>query len=148
MKVILLKDVGGVGKHGDVKDVSDGYALNYLIPRGLAKQATASAVVEHSKKTAAQAATDAAHKKEVVERIKSLDGKKLVMKERANEQGHLFKGVKREDVADMLGSLIDPTMIVDISQPIKEAGEYTIHVASEGAQAAINLVIEIAGNSN
>ena len=79
----------------------------------------------------------------IVKKLKELDGKEITMKVRANENGHLFKGVSKKEVAFELGSnFFDPSIIVDLASPIKEVGEYVINLASEGAEASVHLIIE------
>lgn len=139
MKVILLKDVSGVGQHGSIKEVSDGYALNFLIPNGLAKQATAEAVASHSKQQAA--AQKAADEKNAATaaKLKELGGRQFSLKVKANETGHLFKGVGKGDIAKAIG--VGADLISDIST-IKNVGEYKIKIAGAGASATVILKVE------
>ena len=93
MKVILLKDIGGVGKKGEVKEVADGYAFNSLIPQKLVEQATKEKIAQHEadqkKHADARAAEDAA----LSTLVEGLNGERVEMKLRATEKGGLFKSV-------------------------------------------------------
>src|SRR4051812_13694300 len=99
MKIILLKDVPKVGKRYDVKNVADGYALNMLIPRGLAQVATNDAV----KRVELAKSNDMTQKKIqdelLVKNLEIIKNLTLTLKERANEKGSLFAGVTREMLA-------------------------------------------------
>jgi large subunit ribosomal protein L9 len=144
MKIILLKDVQKTGRKYDIKDVSDGFALNMLIPRGLAMAATPQAV----KKIEAVKANDVTDKKIQAElllkNLEVIKNLKLELKEKANEKGHLFAGITKEMlVAEILKVTrlnIDPESI-KLDKPIKEIGEFQVQVAAGGKTAEFSLVI-------
>jgi len=130
-----------MGRRGEVKEIADGYALNYLIPHGMAKQATSEAEAAHKKQQAADAASAAQKSAALADAVKKLDNTRVVMKLRANEQGHLFKGVGHRDIADAIGHGISPDMIGG-DAAIKETGVYKIKITAAGAAATIDLTIE------
>jgi len=148
MKVIFLKDVGGVGRRGEVKDVADGYALNSLIPRGLAQQATKETVATAHKRQEAEQVRAHDRQEQTKAALRELNHKRVVIRERANEQGHLFKKIKKEDIADQLSrdssADIEPDMITMAEKYIKETGEHVVRVTAEGTEAVITVVIEAA----
>ena len=148
MKVVFLKDVGGVGKKDSVKDISDGYALNFLIPQGLAVQATPEKLAEVEKRQKHEKESVDTRSKQLATQLQTLDGKRVVVRANANKDGHLYKGLRREDIAGELmnfASGLDPSMIIDLVGPLKEVGEYVIHVAAAGAEAAVTIAVEAAG---
>lgn len=144
MQIILLKDVSKVGKKLEVVTVSEGYALNFLIPRGFAKAATPSALKEiemHKNKIDAEHKVhDAALQKAVTE----IDGKTVTLHVKANEQGHLFAALHAGDIAgavyDQLGVCI-PEDIVELADPIKSLGSYPCKVAGGGAKGSVNAIV-------
>lgn len=140
MKVIFLKDVGGVGQKGTVKEVSDGYAFNHLIPNGLAKQATPEALNDFNRQKAINEKASAEKNSAIVSNLKAIDGKEFTLKARANENGHLFKGIGKGDVIKVIGNSIAAEMIADIGT-IKEVGGYQIKIAAAGATATVKLNI-------
>lgn len=142
MKVIMLKDVGGVGQRGKIVEVSDGYALNFLIAKGNAVQATPQKIAEVEKQNAEAARQSAEKNAALGGRIRSLEGTSLHIKAKANEKGHLFKKITVEDVAKELS--LSPDLIVDFKSPIKESGEHKIKIASAGAKATVILKIDSA----
>ena len=102
MKVVLLQDVKDIGKKDQVVNVSDGYARNFLLPRKLAKEATASVMNEVKTKESAKAH----HKREEVKAANELkaklDGKEVTIKAKAGKEGKLFGAVTSKDVAAAL----------------------------------------------
>jgi len=144
MKIILLKDVPNVGKKYEVKDASDGYALNYLIPRKLAEVATPGAVknVELRRKQGIQ--QQEIDKNLLTKTLESLKGVKITLNEKANEKGHLFAQVHREEVIKALkeqkGIELAEEMI-DMEHPIKETGEHKISIKIDKKTAEIILEI-------
>jgi len=147
MKILFLKDVAKTGQRGTIKDISDGYALNFLIPQGLAVQATPDKVAEFDKKKSLDAAIAAENNSKLSAKMKEIDGKRVVIKARANDKGHLFKGLKLEDIAAELnnlatGGFITPNMISGLEGIIKDVGEFVFHVASAGVDAVVTLVVE------
>lgn len=127
MKVILLKDVKGTGKKGDMVNASDGHARNYLIPRGLAMEATDSNIRElkHQKATAKRKEEEAIAEAEAVK--KDIEGRgALVIKAEAGDGGRLFGAVTNINVAEALlkdfGFDIDRKKIAMDS--IKQLGEH------------------------
>lgn len=131
MKVILLQDVPNVGRKYEVKNVSDGYARNFLIPRNLAQIATTQTIqaIETKKKQLEQERE--IHKDILEKNIESLSGVRLEIKEKANEKGHLFAGINKEEIAIILKEqkhIEIPSNIIELKQPIKEIGEYKIKV--------------------
>ncbi len=145
MKVILLKDVKKIGKRYDTKDVSDGYALNLLIPQGLAISATPDAIKRYELiKT--KAAVEIKVQDDLMEKnIKALDATVLTMVGKANEKGHLFAGLHGVEIAAELAKQtkiqVDPTFI-QLEQAIKETGEYNIHVKAGDKSAKFKLVVK------
>ena len=127
----MLKDVAKVGQRGQLKEISDGYALNFLIPKGVAEQATADKVKAWDIKMKAEmesiqkeAAQDAAN-------TKKLEGVVVTVKSSANNTGHLYKQVSVDAIADALkketGIFVEPKAII-IKMPIKTIGEAAVEV--------------------
>ncbi|HVM73429.1 MAG TPA: 50S ribosomal protein L9 [Candidatus Paceibacterota bacterium] len=126
MKVVFLKDVGGVGIRGSVKDVADGYAINFLIPRHLAEQATPDKVSKVQAEMKAHAAQDAAREAQGSAWTKQLDGTTVTVSAKANDKGHLYKQLSSDAVAEAIKKehqiSIDAGTIA-FQNPIKSTGE-------------------------
>lgn len=145
MKVILTADVKGQGKKGELVNVSDGYARNFLFPKNLAIEANSAAMSELKNRESAAAH----HKQEEIDAAKALaemlDGKKIVIKAKAGSQGKLFGAVTSKEVAAEInktfGVAVDKkkTNIADI----KNFGEYTAEIRLyTGISAKITVSVE------
>lgn len=147
MKVILLKDVAKIGKRYETKDVADGYAVNLLIPRGLAIAATGDAVARINLEKSRMEGEQKIHDELLMKNLKAIDGAAVTITEKANEKGHLFAGVhKLELIPQILKQTrvqIDPDHIV-LDKPIKEVGEYTIQVKAGDRSAKFKLIVAAA----
>ena len=129
MKVILLQDVKGKGKKGQMLEVSDGYARNYMLPRKMAVEATADAVNTMRMNDKAAAEKAAKERAEALETSKKLRDMTLVVTAKGGGAGRLFGSVTNQEIADALkaksGINLDKRKIV-ISDPIKSVGTYTV----------------------
>jgi large subunit ribosomal protein L9 len=152
MKVIFLKDVPRVGKKHDIKEVHDGYAVNFLFPRKFAMSATAQnlAELERSKK-------EVSIKREVQEGllVKNLEEIKniiIIIKGKANEKGHLFSAIHKKELIEAIQKEkhieIDEEFIM-LEKPVKEVGEFEIPVvipapskAGKGKKSFFKLKVE------
>ncbi len=145
MKVILKEDVEGLGNAGDIVNVKDGYARNYLIPRGLAVRATARNVkaIEKQRQMILQRIDKERRRYEAFAR--RLSELKVVIKKQAGEEGKLFGSVTSRDIAEALEAMgyeIDRKKI-ELEEPIKSVGNYTVKVKlpyQVEAQLAIEVV--------
>jgi len=129
MKVILLQDVKGKGKKGQLLEISDGYARNYLLPRKLAVEATADAVNTKKMNDKAAAEKAAKEKAEALDISHKLREMTLVVTAKGGGAGRLFGSVTNQEIADALkaksGIALDKRKIV-INDPIKSVGTYTV----------------------
>jgi large subunit ribosomal protein L9 len=131
MRVILKREVAGLGRPGDVKDVADGYAQNFLLPRGLAIEATAGELkVLARARDAKRAKQDRAHA-DAEELAKRLSETTLVFRLKAGEQGKTFGSVTNKDIADALQREhkveVDRTK-VHLPEPLKSLGVHSVEV--------------------
>ena len=129
MKVILMQDVKGKGKKGQMLEISDGYARNFLLPRKLAVEATADAVNTmrmNDKAAAEKAAKERAQAMEISHKLREMT---LVVTAKGGGAGRLFGSVTNQEIADALkaktGIALDKRKIV-IADPIKSVGTYTV----------------------
>jgi large subunit ribosomal protein L9 len=132
MKIILLKDIAKVGRKFEVKNVSDGLALNKLIPRGDAVQATAGNIrmVEDKNKKSLMEVTQM--QGTIAKAIAGLKDKKLEIIGKTNELGHLFAGVHKEQIIEEFKKATGLTLNDDsfeLDKPIKEIGAHKLKVA-------------------
>ena len=129
MKVILLQDVKGKGKKGQMLEVSDGYARNFMLPKKLAIEATADAVNTMRMNDKAAAEKAARERAEAVEISKKLREMTLTVTAKGGGAGRLFGSVTNQEIADALakasGIKLDKRKIV-LSDPIKSVGAYTV----------------------
>ncbi len=128
MKVILLQDVKGKGKKGQMLEVSDGYARNYMLPRKMAIEATADAINTMRMNDKVTAERIAREKAEALEISKQLRAMTLTVTAKGGGAGRLFGSVTNQEIADALaknGIKLDKRKIV-ISDPIKSVGTYTV----------------------
>ena len=129
MKVILLQDVKGKGKKGQMIEVSDGYARNFMLPRKLATEATADAINTMKMNDKATQERIAREKAEALEISHKLREMTLVVTAKGGGAGRLFGSVTNQEIADTLktkaGINLDKRKIV-ISDPIKSVGTYTV----------------------
>ena len=131
MKVILTKDVKGQGKQGDVVNVSDGYARNYLFPRGLAIEAdekSLRALKEQKQKEAKRKQNELAEAQKLADTISQLT---VVIKAKTGENGKLFGSITSKDIAEKLKSdykiEIDKKKI-ELEEAIKSIGNFEVEV--------------------
>ena len=147
MKVILLKDVKGVGRKYDVKNVGDGHAMNMLIPQKFAEIATPQAIKRNEETKANDATMRQVDKELARENIKQLGAETIEMVEKTNEKGHLFAGVHTKEIALAIKKQtrldIDPEWI-KLEKAIKVTGEYDIDVDWNGEVGKFKLSIKAA----
>lgn len=131
MIVILLKDVKGTGKAGEVVKVSDGYARNMLLPKGLAKEATQGNIRNLEKQKQIMAERQAEDKGKAEELAEQIYSCVVEIKTKGGENGKLFGSITSKDIAEALkeqtGISIDKKKIV-MDSPIKETGETTLKI--------------------
>ncbi len=129
MKVIFLQDVKGKGKKGQMAEISDGYARNYLLPKKLAVEATPDAINTMGMNDKAAAEKAARERAEALEISKKLREMTLVVTAKGGGAGKLFGSVTNQEIADALkeqsGIAIDKRKIV-LSDSIKNVGTYTV----------------------
>lgn len=144
MKVILLTDVPKVGKRYDVKEFKDGYAINVLISRGLAEQATSHtlAKLEHKKAELSKKREEEAETFSKL--ISSIDNTTVTIKAKANEKGHLFKAISPRDVAEAIkkisGIVINEDSIT--TNHIKELGSHSVVIKKGDKRGECTVIIE------
>lgn len=144
MKVVLLKDVRSVGQRHEVKDVADGYAINYLFKNKLAEPATQEKIksIEAQK----EAAAEAMRKEDEIldKKIFSLKGKTISLSAKATEKGGLFKAIAQKDILKaILGeySLQIPEESIVLASPIKTTGEHKVVLQSKNHKADMTVAI-------
>jgi len=146
MKVILLEDVRSMGHRHDVKDVSDGYARNFLFPNGLAEPATPAAL---KKLAATKAAHDAEEKKltgKLQEIARKLKETKIEFELKADKTGAAFGSVNKESILKALrehGFVTKERVEIGLKYPIKDFGEHTVSVdLKKGITAELTIVVK------
>lgn len=147
MKVIFLKDIGGVGRKGEVKEISDGYAMNSLIPQGAAVQATPERLKKHEEERGREAAAQKQISDALAVRIRSLNGAHLEMHLRATEKGGLFKAITAKELSQELmrhKNITVPLETIQLEHPIKTLGEHTIRIQKDSAHAEVTFSIKAA----
>ncbi|HHU76844.1 MAG TPA: 50S ribosomal protein L9 [Firmicutes bacterium] len=145
MKVILIEDFSSLGQKGDLREVADGYARNFLIPRGLAVEATPGQMRAFEANREILDRKSAKEEKVAREVAEKLSGRSFAIKVKAGESGRLFGSVTTADLAEVMakaGFKIDKRKI-DLAEPIKELGEHEIQVKLHPeVRVPIQVVIE------
>lgn len=145
MRVVLKQDVPKIGKKHETKEVSDGYALNFLIPKGVAEVATAKAVKKAEEALKAQEEMKKLHEDLIIKNLKNIEGVTITISDKVNEKGHLFAGIHKEQI---LAELKKETRLevlpehLEMDKAIKEVGEHSIKVKIQDKTAVFKLVVK------
>ena len=145
MKVIFLKDVPKVGKKYEVKNVSDGYAVNFLIPRGFVELASDNAIkrvelLKSQEDTQKKIAEDL-----ILKNIKSLDGVTIEMEEKANDKGNLFAGIHINELVPEIEKQTNLTILPEhilLDKPIKNIGEHEVEVKIQDKSVKFKVLVK------
>lgn len=144
MKVLFLKDVPKLGKKHDVKEVSDGYARNFLFPKKLAEPATKEAEQRVLKIKKEQAEMRKIDEDLLMKNLKALADTVVTLQGKANEKGHLFAAIHKEEIISKIREtgLRIPADHILLEKPIKETGEHIIPFTLGTKQGTFRLVVE------
>jgi large subunit ribosomal protein L9 len=146
MKVILLKDVAGLGQTGDVKDVAEGYARNYLLRQGLVTAATSTALGNLKQHLASEKRKQEQLEAEQQALAAQLGEVKITFRARAGKGGRLYGSITNQDIAEAIraqnGLSIDRRSI-QLTEPIRAVGTYEVpvHIA-KGKEPKLTVVVE------
>lgn len=146
MKVILLKDVKGSGKQGDMLNVSDGYARNFLLPKKLAKVADSSAINEFNNKNSAKQHHLEMEKLNALKLSEKLNDKNITVKAKGGANGKLFGSVTQKEVAEEIKKLYDIEINkkkISFDTEIKSFGTFKAHIKlHHEVTATINVIVK------
>lgn len=146
MKIILLKDVAKVGKRHEIKDIADGHAQNFIIPRGFGIPATPGNVKKMETMKAGKEAERSVKDALLAGNLETLATTSLVIKGKANEKGNLFAGIHVDEIVKVIEKeahlSIDPDMI-SLDRPLKEVGHFIVTINALGKKT--NLKLEVQG---
>ena len=149
MKIILLQDVEGLGKAGDLKEVANGYARNYLVPRRLAAGATPGLIANRSQRIASEQRRVeklVEQNKQMTERLNQVT---LTFKARVGSQGRLYGSITSQDVAAALREVENLTIdrrSIDMPEPIRTPGTFSIPVrVASGLESKVT--VNVVGSS-
>jgi len=144
MRIILLQDVENVGKKHEIKDVKDGYARNFLIPKGLAKLATKEGLERLEKQKEIEKQKIEEELKEIQKIASSIDEFEVIISVKVGEEQQLFEKINTQKISDKLKELgfdIKKEQI-DLAEPIGELGEFPIKVKFEhNLESEIRVII-------
>ncbi|MFA5450865.1 MAG: 50S ribosomal protein L9 [Dehalococcoidales bacterium] len=131
MKVIFLKDVPGSGSQGDIKEVADGYAINFLIPQNLVMPATDQTLAQLKARKKAEEKKKAEIEADLANQSKALNGKTITLKAKVGTRGKLYGSITSNDIATELkkahGLELDKRKI-ELSEPLHELGTFEVIV--------------------
>jgi large subunit ribosomal protein L9 len=146
MKVVLLEDIPGGGKAGEIKEVSKGYAKNFLLPRRLALVATPTVMKQVESRLEREKLEESIDREKLVELAQQIEGREIRLKARMGAGERLFGSITAADVAEELsraiGSVIDKKRI-DIEKPLRQTGSYEVAIKlASDIKPKITVVIE------
>ena len=144
MKVILLKNVQKLGRRLQVVTVADGFAMNSLFPQKLAELATDDAIARADKLRVQEEAEKKVREDLLLKNLKSIEGITIHVAGKANEQGHLFAGIHKEQLVPLLkeeGKIDIDSEYILLDKPLKEVGEHKVAVKVQDAEAEFTVVI-------
>lgn len=146
MKVLLVEEVHGLGKPGQVKEVAEGYARNFLLPKKLAVPATPGAMKELEIRQAADKKRLAKVDEEMLGVGKKLDEAIVTVRSKVGEGGKLYGSITTGDVAEAIGKQLGQEVDrrkIEIEEPIRHVGSYKVPIRlSKNVTATINLSVE------
>jgi large subunit ribosomal protein L9 len=146
MKVVFLKDVSSKAKAGEIKEVADGYARNFLLPRGLALPATSIAIKTAQSQVEGKARHKARQKEELVELAKLVDGKIVNFQAKAGEKGKLHGSITSTNIADELSKLVNIEIDkrkIELDEPLRELGSHNVKINfAKDIMAQVTVIIE------
>jgi large subunit ribosomal protein L9 len=146
MKIVLLEDVPGKGKAGEIKEVSKGYAKNFLLPRGLALVATPTVMKQVESRLEKEKLEESIDREKLIELAQQIEGREIRLKARLGAGERLFGSITAADVAEELsraiGSVIDKKKI-DIEKSFRQTGSYEVAIKlASDIKPKITVVIE------
>ena len=146
MKVVFLKNVVNIGKAGQVKQVADGFARNFLIPQGLAQPATKLSMLQLEKRAEVETLQTQQELVRAQQLATELDGAEFIIHQKA-QQGRLFGAVSSAVIAEVIlqkGIAVQDKQI-HITEPIKQVGEHSVRILLDhGIEAEVKLIVEAA----
>ena len=145
MKVIFLQDVPRVGKKYDIKEVNDGYAMNFLLPRKLVEVATKKAVANLEFRKKEITIEREVQEDLLMKNLEEIKDKVLHLKAKTDKKGHLFSGIHAKEIVEAMKAEhyadISQEFIV-LEKPIKEVGEFEIPIKVKDKKSSFKLVVE------
>jgi large subunit ribosomal protein L9 len=144
MKVILLKDVRGVGQRHEIKEVADGYAINALFPSKSAEPATAEKIKLLEAQKAAHQAELQKQEEQLIHKLQMLRGKTVALSARATEKGGLFKSIAQKDIAKAIlsqHSLEIPESAIALPVAIKTTGSHNVKLVHK--ELSVPFMVEV-----
>jgi large subunit ribosomal protein L9 len=145
MRIILLKDIENLGKKNEVKEVKDGYARNFLIPKGLAKMATKKAMERLEAQKEIEAQKEEEGLKELQSLIENIEGREFIISVKVGDEDQLFESITAQKVQETLkqaGCDVKKPQI-ELVQPIKELGEFPVKIKFDhNLEAQITIIVE------
>ncbi len=150
MRVILVEDVENLGEAGDLVDVADGYARNYLLPQKLAQRATAENVARWEQRQQQRTRRQELLRQQAEERAAELQGAALVVSARAGEKGKLFGSVTAQDIADALADKLDVEVDrreIQLDEPLSALGEYSVSIRLH-REVSAEVKVEVVAEEN
>lgn len=146
MKIVLVQDVPKLGKAGEIKEVADGYARNYLMPKGLATMATTGLIKQAKERAEAQRKRDLRARNDMEAMSQRINGQTVRFVVKVGEMERLYGSITNVDVAEKLSAQIHAEVDrrrVELGDPIKRAGVYSVVVnLGHGLEPRINVVVE------
>lgn len=145
MKVLLLQDVKGSGKKGDIVEVNDGYATNFLLKKNLAKKADNAVMLEKQSQLASQERNKQIEKNAAIEKANKLNNREIKIVAKKGENGKLFGAITSKEIAEEIaksGIEVDKKQII-LESPIKSVGKYFVEAKLySGVVAKFSVVVE------
>ncbi len=145
MKVIFLQDVPRIGRRYDIKEINDGYAVNYLFPRKFAEMATPKAVSEIERRKKEIVIEKEIEENLLNKNLEKIKGEIVTIKAKTDKKGHLFSAIHEKDISEALKKEskieLNEKFIV-LSKQIKEIGEYEIQIFIKNKKSSFKLIVE------
>ncbi len=144
MKIIFLKDVARIGRKYEVKEVADGYG-RHLVAQKIAEVATEASIARIEKKMSTDAGMKKVHTDLLMKNLEDLNGATITMRGKANEKGHLFASIHKEEILAELKRATHLDMHPDyviLERPLKELGTFEIQVNIQKHRAVFKVIVE------